>query len=861
MIILNKSAQKRAIQRLFSTCSLIVLLLPVWAQHEIHFTGRDNLGGLLQLHHVVVENVTRGWSDTLFYPDITLLLTNVGIQTYMGEWDFSLSHNMPNPFCGVTDFTVTLYQNDPLDIEVVDLMGSKVAEFSQQLEAGSHTFRLWVSTPQPYVVNVRTSHNAASIKILNVGKGGDNRITYVEEKKMQKTACLGSHPYVMGDLMRIIGFIALDNGNFLASEIVEQSLDESCTITLIFNLFSTLTVETGNCIETTHHEAVCEGNVISDGLLPVTSCGICWSTSGNPTITDNHTNEPAGVGAFTSTLTNLTAGETYHYRAYATNAINVFYGNDAEMTTVPYSAPSVTTGSASNNVGYSVTCGGTITDDGGTPIIEKGVCWSTVPYSNPTISDSHAISLDTGYTFTCNLTGLTPGTTYYVRAYATNAIGISYGNLMSLSTASVIGSYLVRLADTTNVSINATGMVHNSSYQTKGFCWSTSPNPTLADHYIVNNSAVNYLDQFTSSITGLDPGTTYYIRTFVTNVVGTGYSSSQGVFTTLAYPHIETDSVIALADSLVVTGGNILHSGHLPITEAGVCWSTSPNPTCNDRHISVNDTIGHFQLTLTGLSADSIYYLRAYATNSSGIGYGQEYPFTARVNYGQTCPGSPTVSDIDGNVYKTVQLGTQCWMAENLRTTHFADGTFIPVGTVGAESHFTYYRYYPNGDSTNVDVYGYHYNWKTAMFGANSSSSNPSGIQGVCPNGWHLPSNAEWRALKNYVGNQSQYVCSTNTDNIGKSLASTSGWQYSSAGCAVGYLQVSNNETGFNAYPAGGMYMNFGDWAAFWSATASQDTGYGGFAFLYYLRSSLSVFTEIMEEQWYQWHSVRCVKN
>ena len=861
MFALNKTAIKRAIQRLFSACSLIVLMFPVWAQHEIHFIGRDNLGGSVPLHHVVVENVSRGWLDTLFYPDLTLLLTNVGIHTYMEE-DFSLSHNTPNPFSGVTDFAVTLYQNDPLDIEVVDLKGRKVADFSQQLEAGIHTFRVCVSTPQPYVVNVRTSRNAASIKILNVGKGGDNRITYIEEKKMQKSGCRGSHPYMMGDLMRIIGFVALENGDFLASEVVEQSLDESCTVTLVFNLFSTLTVETGNCIETTYHEAVCEGNVISDGLLPVTSCGICWNTSGNPTLTDNHTIESPCVGAFTSTLTNLTAGETYHYRAYATNAISIFYGSDAVMTTVPYSVPSVTTGSISNNDGYSATCGGIVTDNGGSPIIEKGVCWCPPPNTYPLITDFHTVSTDIGDTFSCNLTGLTPGTTYYVRTYATNAAGISYGDRISFRTASIVSPHLLNLNDTTNISINAKARLNigTATYQTKGFCWSTSPNPTLADSVIVNTSPLDSWFDYTNTITGLDPGTTYYIRAFATTVVGTGYSS-QMVFTTQAHPHIETDSVIVLADSVVLTGGNILNIGHLSITDAGVCWSTSPGPTCNDRHVSVNDTIGHFQLTLTGLSVDSIYYLRAYATNSCCTGYGQEYQFRARVNYGLPCPGSPTVSDIDGNVYKTVQLGTQCWMAENLRTTHFADSTFIPLGTWGTVSHFSYYRYYPNGDSTNVDVYGYLYNWKTAMHGANSSGSNPSGIQGICPNGWHFPSKAEWRAMLSYVSSQSQYVCSTNTNNIAKSLASTSGWQYSSGGCNVGYFQITNNETGFNAFPAGGMYMNFGNIAAFWCATASYSSGYGGSAYLYDMRSELSDVNELDEEQWYQWHSVRCVKN
>ena len=189
-----------------------------------------------------------------------------------------------------------------------------------------------------------------------------------------------------------------------------------------------------------------------------------------------------------------------------------------------------------------------------------------------------------------------------------------------------------------------------------------------------------------------------------------------------------------------------------------------------------------------------------------------------------------TVTDIDGNVYKTVKLGNQVWMAENLRTTRYADGRKIPLGTTS--SYDVAYRYYPNNNSANVSTYGYLYNWEAVMKGASSSSANPSGVQGICPDGWHVPSDAEWTELTNYVKSQSQYVCGDYTGNIAKALASEEGWNSSPNYCAVGNNPDANNATGFSARPAGyynGYYGNFGDYADFWSATQhhSYDDTYG----------------------------------
>ena len=187
---------------------------------------------------------------------------------------------------------------------------------------------------------------------------------------------------------------------------------------------------------------------------------------------------------------------------------------------------------------------------------------------------------------------------------------------------------------------------------------------------------------------------------------------------------------------------------------------------------------------------------------------------------GLPCSGTPTITDIDGNVYNTVMIGTQCWMKENLRTTHYADNTPIPAGE--AYSLTEPYRYAPNNDEVNVAAYGYLYNWPAVMHGAASSNVNPSGVQGICPTGWHVPSNEEWVQLADYVSSRSGYVCGDDNGNIAKALSAATGWDEINGECRVGNDQSSNNATGFSAVPAGiynGDYISFGGSAFFWSAT------------------------------------------
>ena len=145
---------------------------------------------------------------------------------------------------------------------------------------------------------------------------------------------------------------------------------------------------------------------------------------------------------------------------------------------------------------------------------------------------------------------------------------------------------------------------------------------------------------------------------------------------------------------------------------------------------------------------------------------------------GQPCPGSPTVKDVDGNTYNTVQLGKQCWMKENLRAKRYADGTKISWGGWDTSTTKGYY-FYPDNSFRIEEQYGYLYNWKAVMGNYHSSNANPSGVQGICPNGWHVPSDAEWLQLTDYVSSQSRYVCGNKKNSIGKALASDSQWRRS----------------------------------------------------------------------------------
>lgn len=325
----------------------------------------------------------------------------------------------------------------------------------------------------------------------------------------------------------------------------------------------------------------------------------------------------------------------------------------------------------------------------------------------------------------------------------------------------------------------------------------------------------------------------------------------------------ETEPVIhtlgvEVVSSTVANCGGMCSNGGSHATARGICWSTSPNPTIADNHTTDGNGEGTFSSQMTNLTPSVTYYVRAYVVNSDGAFYGEERSFTPAA-----C-GDLVVHDYDGNNYNTVQIGTQCWLKDNLRSTHYANGVNIPYSNYSYSGDPYYYRN-PSINDDDLAAYGFHYNWSAVMNGATSSDSNPSSVQGICPDGWHLPSKTEWNQLIAYLGSNSSYWCDNNPEYLAKALASQTDWYtYSYYNCIIGNDLSTNNVTGFTAMPAGYRYVWGEDYynlyraTYYWSSTQYEnDSGCANNIRLYYSERGIG----IDYSNKYEGLSVRCVKN
>jgi len=225
-----------------------------------------------------------------------------------------------------------------------------------------------------------------------------------------------------------------------------------------------------------------------------------------------------------------------------------------------------------------------------------------------------------------------------------------------------------------------------------------------------------------------------------------------------------------------------------------------------------------------------------------------------------------SLRDIDGNQYALVMVGSQCWMRENLRTTHYADGVALSVGKPLPSCYSSLYScYYPNEDPANVAISGYLYNWKTVTRGLKSSKKNPIVVQGICPAGWHVPSYDEWKDMLSYISSQEQYLCGNKTKNIAKAMSSSAGWMTSSKHCSAGNNASDNNATGFNVYPAGYYFAlacdkcrayDFGKTAVFWTSTEGM-VDYGKALIFWYDDPEVNTYTDALI---WKAFSVRCIR-
>ncbi len=184
-----------------------------------------------------------------------------------------------------------------------------------------------------------------------------------------------------------------------------------------------------------------------------------------------------------------------------------------------------------------------------------------------------------------------------------------------------------------------------------------------------------------------------------------------------------------------------------------------------------------------------------------------------------------TAKDGEGNLYRTVLLGKQCWMRDNLRVTHTPDGRELKAFPRGSGL-----ERFPGGNPANMLQYGLFYTWTEAMNGAPATENVPSGVQGICPDGWHLPSNSEWMGLEDFLGYRDEYRCGTDVNNVAKAMASREGWTAQSplhTPCSIAETPENNDASGFCALPSGSFWKGldgFGSNTGFWTASEGSET-------------------------------------
>ena len=577
------------------------------------------------------------------------------------------------------------------------------------------------------------------------------------------------------------------NGNILS--IAVNDID-SITYTLP-NIAALASLTTQPVSVLSSSSAYSGGTISSDGGSSIIQRGVCWSTSPNPTLANNFSVDGTGIGSFGSNVVPLQSATVYYLRAYAINSEGTAYGNQLSFTTLNPSTSgslaTITTSTILNTVGLTASCGGNITADGGLAVTARGVCWAIG--TTPTINNNITSNGAGGGSFTSTLTNLLPNTSYFVRAYATNDAGTAYGISYSLTTftlPTVLTNSIISITGLNAISGGNITSDGGTVVTQRGICWSTSPNPTTANNLTSNGSGIG---NFTSNISGLSSLSTYYVRAYAINIVGVSYGNELTFSTIALLASVSTNPISTITTNTAICGGNITSDGGAAVTQRGVCWSINPNPTIAINSTSNGSGTGNFISNISGLSPATTYYVRAYAINTIGVSYGNEVAFTSSI---ETNPGLGVT--FDGYTYSSFVLGNgQEWMAENLRTTIFANGDSIPNDTVnnqwGAFYNVSNWSHY-NNEYEYENPYGKLYNWYSVI-----------DYRNLCPIGWHVPSHSEWIVLTDYLGGQ--LVAGAKMKSTG-----TQYWQSPNTG--------ANNESGFLGLPGG--LENFGYEGWWWSS-------------------------------------------
>jgi len=583
------------------------------------------------------------------------------------------------------------------------------------------------------------------------------------------------------------------------------------------------------------------GNITNDGGSSIVLRGVCYSTTPIPNMGNMRTEDGSGVGSFSTILRNLNPSTTYYVRSYAKNTNGVVvYGNEVTFTALPLlgqpcpGTPTVT--DIDGNVYNTVKIG--------------NQCWmqSNLKVSRYRNGDSivgrlNNWGLNNLGAFAIYDNNLTYDTLFgklYNHYAVSDVRGIcpigwkvpSNSEIDSLiNHSNGLGSHL----KSRNTFPLPNGWAQPNLDATDSLFFMGLPGGLIGDVY-GNNTYSSFYAGFsghwwTSTISNIDAyGFTLYsnnpwiypglsnrkagfsVRCLRDSSVGGGGSAS--------VPSVTTVAISGVTSTGASTGGNVTSDGGSAVTSRGVAYGLSTNPTTSGTITIEGSGMGSFVSTLTGLTSNAQYHVRAYANNSVGTAYGNEVTFTTLQPIGQPCPGTPTVTDIDGNIYNTVKIGNQCWTQSNLKVSRFRNGDSILTGFSNNDWYNLFYT--PaysiyNNDAQNNLIFGKLYNHVSVR-----------DSREICPTGWHVPTDTEWNVLVKFLDSDADTSCNNCVQSpiAGGALKSTSifpiqsGWMSPNTG--------ATNSSGFFGTPGGmrdghtGTFNDLGNVAFWWTSSTSH---------------------------------------